>query len=145
MANTGWGLIEKTGSHISHLAHGCIETSKNEENAARLLAIANGLEAVINEWQPKIGGIEELFFAKNASSAIPVAQARGVSCLIMARSNMEVLEFTPNAIKLRLCGVGNADKNQVQQMVRIILGLEEIPHPDHAADALAAAICAANS
>ncbi|GMO41591.1 MAG: crossover junction endodeoxyribonuclease RuvC [Termitinemataceae bacterium] len=145
LANTGWGVIESRGSRLSHLEHGCIETLQEQENAMRLLEIANGLEAVLNKWQPVIGGIENLYFARNVKTAIPVAQGRGVACLVLARAGVAVCEFTPNAIKTSVTGIGNADKNQVQQMVRLLLGLDDIPRPDHAADALAAAICAANN
>jgi crossover junction endodeoxyribonuclease RuvC len=89
--------------------------------------------------------METLFFARNVSSALPVAEARGVLCMALAEQGLPVREFSPNAIKQAVTGAARADKTQVQEMVRFILALEEIPKPDHAADALASAICAANS
>jgi crossover junction endodeoxyribonuclease RuvC len=88
--------------------------------------------------------METLFFARNVSSALPVAEARGVLCMALAERGLPVREFSPNAIKQAVTGAARADKGQVQEMVRFILGLTEIPKPDHAADALAAAICAAH-
>jgi crossover junction endodeoxyribonuclease RuvC len=145
LAASGWGVLEYSGQRARYLAHGCIETPASQNHAERLLAIYKGIRAVIEEWQPGEAAVEVLFFARNVKSAIPVAEARGVLCMALAEAGLQVREFTPNAIKQGVSGVSGADKRQVQEMVRMILGLEAPPRPDHAADALAAAICAANS
>jgi crossover junction endodeoxyribonuclease RuvC len=103
------------------------------------------IRQIIEKFNPTEAVIEKLFFGKNVSSAIPVAEARGVISACLAEKDIPLRELTPNAIKKGVTGIAGADKKQVQEMVRIILALEEIPKPDHCADALAAAICAANS
>lgn len=108
---------------------------------SRLLAIAEAVEALVLRWKPRTVGMENLFFWKNVSSAFPVAEARGAIRLTLVRAGIEVLDFSPTAIKQSVVGSSRADKAQVQEMVRLLLGLAEIPRPDHAADALAAAIC----
>ena len=145
LAASGWGVLEYSGQRAKYLAHGCIETPACQNHAERLLAIFNGIRAVIVEWRPGEAAIEMLFFSRNVKSAIPVAEARGALCVAFAEAGLAVREFTPNAIKQGVSGVAVADKRQVQEMVRMILGLEDVPRPDHAADALAVAICAANS
>jgi crossover junction endodeoxyribonuclease RuvC len=145
LAASGWGMIEYSGQRARYMAHGCIETPASQARAERLLTIYRGIRAVIEEWRPAEAAVEVLFFARNVKSAIPVAEARGVLCMALAEAGLPVREFTPNAIKQGVSGVSGADKRQVQEMVRMILGLESAPGPDHAADALAAAICAANS
>jgi crossover junction endodeoxyribonuclease RuvC len=145
LAASGWGMLEYSGQRARHLAHGCIETPPTQSRCERLLAIYRGIRAVIEKWRPGEAAVEVLFFARNVKSAIPVAEARGVLCMALAEAGLSVRELTPNAIKQGVSGVAGADKRQVQEMVRIILGLEAAPRPDHAADALAAAICAANS
>jgi crossover junction endodeoxyribonuclease RuvC len=112
--------------------------------AERLFFILESLRSVLDTYRPTESAIEILYFGKNVSSAIPVAESRGVVLAALAERGLVVHEFRPNAIKQGVTGVSGADKNQVQEMVRIILGLEEKPAPDHAADALGAAICAAN-
>jgi len=102
------------------------------------------LRAVLDTHRPTEAAVEILYFGKNVSSAIPVAEARGVVFATLAERGLSVSEFRPNAIKQGVTGVSSADKRQVQEMVRIILGLAEVPTPDHAADALGVAICAAN-
>ena len=102
------------------------------------------MSELIAEWKPDSGGMESLYFWKNVSSAMPVAEAKGVIRLAFARSAVELLEYSPTAIKQAVSGSARAEKAQVQEMVRVILGLPDIPKPDHAADALAAAICRAN-
>jgi crossover junction endodeoxyribonuclease RuvC len=97
----------------------------------------------LETWKPGEAALETLYFGRNVSSAIPVAEARGVITAALAERGLPVREFTPNAIKQGVVGVASADKTQIQEMVRIILGLPEIPKPDHAADALGAAICCA--
>ena len=96
-------------------------------------------------YQPQEAAIETLYFARNAKSAIPVAEARGVLSMALAEQGLPVREFSPNGIKQAVVGAGKAEKRQIQEMVRLILGLETIPKPDHAADALGAAICCAHA
>ena len=141
LASLGWGLIEARGGRVRHLAHGIVETAKGEDMDRRLLAIACAIEGLIAEWKPSTVGMENLFFWKNVTSAFPVAEARGAIRLTLARAGIEVVDFSPTVIKQSVVGTSRADKGQVQEMVRLLLGLAEIPKPDHAADALAAAIC----
>jgi crossover junction endodeoxyribonuclease RuvC len=144
LASTGWGVLECAGSKIRYVDHGSIVTKADRPRAERLFFILEFIRAIIEKYQPSCAAIETLYFGKNVSSAIPVAEARGVVCAALAERALPVHEITPNAIKKGVAGVANADKQQVQEMVRIILGLSEKPEPDHAADALAAAICAAH-
>jgi crossover junction endodeoxyribonuclease RuvC len=145
LSSVGWGLVEIAGSRIRHVAHGCIETKADRPRAERLFSIYTAFREVLAAHAPDESAMETLFFARNVSSALPVAEARGVLCLALAERGLLVREFSPNAIKQAVAGVARADKAQVQEMVRFILALEAIPKPDHAADALAAAICAANT
>jgi crossover junction endodeoxyribonuclease RuvC len=113
--------------------------------AERLFFIYETIQNVLELYRPSESAIENLYFARNKTSAMAVAEARGVLCMTLCRFGLPVREFSPNAIKQAVAGAGKAEKSQVQEMVRLILGLPEIPEPDHAADALAAAICAANT
>jgi len=145
LASTGWGLVDRRQGRLLHVGHGCIRTGAGQPPAERLLAIMRAVRELLDEYVPARAAVEILYFGKNVSSGIPVAQARGVVFATLAERGIPVAEFRPNAIKQGVCGVASADKAQVQQMVRILLGLAEPPESDHAADALAAAICAANS
>jgi crossover junction endodeoxyribonuclease RuvC len=145
LASTGWGVVDYSGGKIRYISHGCIETEAGRPRAERLFVILTALRRVLDEWRPREAAVEILFFGRNVSSAIPVAEARGVVSAALAERGLPVREFTPNAVKQGVVGVASADKSQIQEMVKIILGLSEIPKPDHAADALAAAICGAHS
>jgi crossover junction endodeoxyribonuclease RuvC len=145
LASTGWGVIDVEGSRLLHIEHGTIETEAHTPHPRRLLAIYDGIRVVMRDFKPTEGAIETLYFARNVSSAMSVAEARGVLELAAAQVGIAMLETKPNDIKKAVVGEGRADKRQVQDMVRLILGLAEIPKPDHAADALGAAICAAHS
>jgi crossover junction endodeoxyribonuclease RuvC len=145
LASTGWGVVDYFRGKIRYLAHGCIVTQAGRPRAERLFFILTSIRAVLDEWRPGESALENLYFGRNVSSAIPVAEARGVISAILAERGLPVREFTPNAIKQGVVGVASAEKSQIQDMVRIILGLPEIPRPDHAADALAAAICCAHA
>ena len=144
LASTGWGVIDSSRGRLRYVAHGCIETPSGEGRGERLLSIYKSLTKALKTYEPAKAAIENLFFSRNVSSAMAVAEARGVLFLALEAQGLPVLELTPNAIKKGVVGVTKADKKQVQEMVRLILGLKEIPKPDHSADALAAAICAAN-
>jgi len=140
LAATGYGVVSADGGRFTWLEHGVITTRAEDRPGTRLAAIAGQLETLILRVAPHIAGVESLFFTKNISSAIPVAQARGVVLLTLEQHGIMAEEYTPQIIKQAVVGAGQADKEQVTQMVRIILGLAEAPRPDHAADALAAAI-----
>ena len=144
LASTGWGIIDYTQNRLQYLAHGCIETEAALPRAQRLFLIYNQINTVLDTYSPAEAAMENLYFGKNVSSAIAVAEARGVLSLAMAERNIPLAEFTPHDIKQTVVGVRKAEKEQVQEMVAFILGLPVIPKPDHAADALGAAICAAH-
>ncbi|MCX7026302.1 MAG: crossover junction endodeoxyribonuclease RuvC [Spirochaetes bacterium] len=141
LASLGYGVVAETGGQIRYIAHGCIKTLAGTPSGERLKAIHEALSSLIQVYKPSCGGVEELYFFRNVTSALPVAEARGIIKLVFAQAGVPLAEFTPNAIKKSVTGSARADKLQVQEMVRILLGLEKIPKPDHAADALAAAIC----
>lgn len=140
LAQTGWGVIDSDGARHRHIGHGTVKTSSSEEPGQRLLELYNELTSIITSYKPVGMGIETLYFVKNITSAMPVAQARGVVILTAAQAGITIGEFSPVTIKQSVVGAGGADKAQVQEMVRLLLGLSEIPKPDHAADALAAAV-----
>jgi crossover junction endodeoxyribonuclease RuvC len=140
LASTGWGLIDAGGNSLRYLSHGVVRTDPAWTTGRRLLTIYRELRTICREAAPRAAAIESLYFAKNITSAIPVAQARGVVMLLLEEEEIPAEEYPPQAIKQALVGHGRAAKEQVQELVRLLLGLQEIPKPDHAADALAAAI-----
>jgi len=144
LANTGWGIIEVAGSRFRCLAYGCITTPACDTLSKRLSAIHRELVAIIERYSPVECGIESVFFGTNAKTAFATGQARGVAVLATADAGLALGEYGPGEIKLAVVGNGSADKAQIQYMVRVLLGLTEEPRPDHAADALAAAICHAH-
>ncbi|MFP4491041.1 MAG: crossover junction endodeoxyribonuclease RuvC [Spirochaetaceae bacterium] len=141
LANTGWGVLDADGTRLVHIDHGTISTVADTEEQERLFIIFSGITELIQRYRPSLLGVEALYFAKNRKSAIPVAQARGVVLVAAAKEGVHAESHTPQDIKQALTGNGRAEKHQVQEMVRLLLGIEQIPKPDHAADALAAAIC----
>lgn len=145
LADTGFGIIEKQGSQLKLIDYGCIKTAAKTPMEKRLLEIFQSLNTVIKKYKPEIISVEQLFFCKNVKTALAVGQARGVIILVAGKNKLTTHEFTPLQIKLALTSYGKASKKQVQDMVKIILNLKSIPKPDHAADALAAAICCAHS
>ena len=145
LAETGFGIIGAGRGRLAYIAHGVISTSADMETGERLLLIYNRLASLVAEYAPREAGIENLFFAKNISSALPVAEARGVALLVFAQRGLVCGGYSPPEIKRAIVGHGRADKAQVQEMVRLLLGLSARPSPDHAADALAAAICHAHT
>lgn len=140
LAAVGYGVIKQTGQKIEALDYGVVKTKKQEDFAQRLLEINQALKKVIKKHKPKCVGVEELFFCKNVKTALKVGQAKGVILLTASQEKVKVMEFTPLQIKETVSGYGKADKQQVQKMVQILLNLKTMPRPDHAADALAAAI-----
>lgn len=141
LANTGWGVIETTGAKHRCLAYGCITTSPQEHVADRLARIHAEVAEVVARYRPSECAVESVFFGTNAKSAFATGQARGVALLATAGSGLNLGEYSPVQIKGAVAGTGAADKAQVSYMVRVVLGLPHEPTPDHAADALAAAIC----
>jgi len=138
----GFGVIDVDAKgKASFVDAGVIRTPVKHPDAERLLIIYDELEELIKELKPQAMAVEKLFFAQNVTTAMTVAQARGVVLLLGQQHNMSLAEYTPLQIKQALTGYGRADKNQMQEMVRVILGLKEQPKPDDCADALAAAIC----
>ncbi|MBI9107066.1 MAG: crossover junction endodeoxyribonuclease RuvC [Spirochaetales bacterium] len=145
LANTGWGIIDADTSRLVPVAYGSISTPAGLPSGERLNMIYEKSVELIKKFNPRLAGIENLFFAKNVTSALPVAQAKGVLLLSLYRNGIEANEYTPMQIKQNITGNGRADKNQVQELIKLLLGLKEIPKPDHAADALGAAVCCYNS
>jgi len=141
-ATLGFALLEASQQKIKTvLDYGVITTSKQLPDAERLLIIEENIQSLINKYHPNIFAIEKLFFFRNVTTIITVAQSRGVSILVAKKNNLRILEFTPLQIKQATTGYGNAPKEQVQQMVKTILKLSTVPKPDDAADALAVGIC----
>lgn len=136
----GFGIIEANRGKFELVDGGVIRTPVHEDDAVRLLTIYEELTDIIAANKPAVMSVEKLFFARNVTTAMTVAQARGVVLLCGMQAGMEIHEYTPMQIKLAVTGYGKADKKQMQEMVRVILGLETIPKPDDAADAIAAAL-----
>lgn len=143
-ATTGYGIIQETRGKLSLIEYGAIQTSKGNSAANRLLEIYKDLTSLIKKNKPAILAVEQLFFYKNITTAITVAQARGVVLLCAEQNKLKIAEFTPLQVKSSLTGYGKAGKKQLQYMVAKLLSLKKSPKPDDAADALAVAICAAN-
>ena len=139
----GFGIIEENGFLWECVDFGVIETSSKAFFSQRLLQISQDLHELLQEYQPNIIAIEELFFAKNVKTAMSVAHARGVILEKCAEYGCKIFEYKPMEIKMAMTGYGGAEKMQMQKMVASILRLESIPKPDDAADALATALCCA--
>ena len=139
----GYGLVETKGSRIIWRGHGAITTSSKARPEDRLLKIYDDLSDIIARTNPDVMGIEQLFFNRNTTTAIPVGQARGVVLLAAAKNSLAIIEQTPLQVKQAVTGYGKADKGQVTDMVKKLLALKDTPKPDDAADALAIAISAA--
>ena len=143
-ATTGYGVISVVGNRFKMIANGVILTPAGLEMEKRLVMLYDGLARIIEQYRPEQAAVEELFFNQNITTAITVGQARGVILLCCAKHEVPVFEYTPLQSKQALVGYGRADKKQMQQMVKVFLGLTEVPKPDDAADALAMAICHAH-
>jgi crossover junction endodeoxyribonuclease RuvC len=140
-ATTGYGLVAETDHGITVVDYGVILTPAGERPELRLLQLSEKLNEILLLHRPNEGAVEKLFFQRNVTSAISVGQARGVVLLALAQHAVAVSEYTPMEVKQAVTGYGGADKMQIQLMVKALLSLPEIPHPDDAADALAIAIC----
>lgn len=139
-ARLGYGIIEAADDPVL-IDYGVIETSALSDMPARLSGLFDAVSGLMAEHKPDVLAIEQLFFARNVTTAISVGQARGVVILAAARAGVSVAEYSPSEVKHAVAGYGKAGKTQIQEMVRIILGMEFIPQPDDAADALAIALC----
>ena len=136
----GFGVIDVVGTKITMVDAGVITTPAHTPHDERLEDIYNGLTEIVKATKPEAYSVEKLFFTKNVTTAMTVAEARGVALLVARQHKIPIAEYTPPQIKQTLTGYGKADKKQVQEMVRLQLGLTEVPKPDDCADALAAAI-----
>ncbi len=154
LADTGWGIIRSTkkqapsskrGEDWEIVAYGNISTSAKDAIEERLSEIHTEIIKLIEEYQPDVVAVEELYFGVNVKTAMKVGQARGAVILAAGDCKLQVINYAPNEIKIALTGYGHANKEQVQRMVKRFLNLSEIPKPDHAADALACAYCHAVS
>ena len=140
-AITGYGLVQEAEGQLQAVAYGAITTPSDWTMPQRLLKIYRDLTALIREYNPTEGAVEQLFFSRNVKTALAVGQARGVALLALAEGGLPVHEYTPLQVKQSVVGYGRAEKAQVQELVKLLLGLEVVPQPDDAADALAIAIC----
>ncbi|CAN5735701.1 MAG: crossover junction endodeoxyribonuclease RuvC [Pyrinomonadaceae bacterium] len=138
---TGWGVIEGDGRHYRLLEYGAIRSSPRQKFSTRLLQISNGIEEVISRHRPESCAIEDTFLATNVKVTMKLGQVRGVAMLAAERAALETYEYSPRLVKQTVVGYGNAQKHQVQEMVRVLLSLKMAPEPQDAADALAVAIC----
>ncbi|HCU07466.1 MAG TPA: crossover junction endodeoxyribonuclease RuvC [Clostridiales bacterium] len=137
----GYGIIDQNGNRFTPVTFGCVTTDKALPMPDRLKRLYEGLTEVIAVHQPEEASIEQLFFNTNTTTAIQVGQARGVAILACANSGLSIFEYTPLQIKTSITGYGRAQKDQMQSMIKMLLNLTQIPKPDDAADALAAALC----
>src|SRR3989344_1512946 len=140
IARCGWGAIESQKSKVKSQKYGCIETEAGVKTEKRLKNIYDLITKIIKDYKPDVLAIEELFFNTNAKTAFAVGQARGVVLLAAAENNVSIAIYTPLQVKIAVTGYGRAEKNQVGQMVKVLLKLKEIPKPDDVADALAVAL-----
>lgn len=141
VALTGYGLVREQEGELEAIAYGVVRTPAGNPLPVRLQTIYRELGELVQAYRPVAGAVEKLFFSKNVRTAMSVGQARGVALLALADAGVVIGEYTPLEIKQAVAGYGAAEKRQVQEMVRTLLGLEVIPQPDDAADGLAVAIC----
>ena len=140
-ATTGWAILEQNKKELTPIAYGHISTSPKDSTCQRLREVSQDIEEIIKKYKPTESAIEDLFFFKNLKTAMKVSQSRGAIMLTLIKADLKVFEYTPLQVKQAVTGYGRADKKQVQQMVKNILKLKEIPTPDDTADAIAIAIC----
>ena len=141
VATTGFGLVRLLGDRLLYVQHGCILTTPKDSPQQRLAKIYAEMKQLILEHKPQFIAVERLFFGENSKTAMAVGQARGIVMLAAAEAKVHLSEYTPLEVKVAITGYGKADKKQIQQMVKTLLKMPEIPRPDDAADALAIAIC----
>jgi crossover junction endodeoxyribonuclease RuvC len=140
-AACGYGIVQGSGNRLRAVEHGCWRTSARERPETRLRTIFDGVAALIEQHSPDAVVLEESFVGADARIALSVGQARGAILVACALADVACAEYAPARVKSAVCGYGRADKAQVQRMVKAILAMQELPKPDHAADALAVAIC----
>lgn len=145
LATLGWGVVEKQGQKVLHIGYGTLETPPTDAFPQRLHSLFLGVKALCNTYAPDEVAFEELFFAKNVTTGMAVSAARGAAMVAAAECTNALYEYTPMQVKQAVVGYGKAEKRQVQTMVKLLLGLEAIPKPDDAADALAVAITHAHT
>jgi len=145
IAIVGFGLIEKQGSRLKPIQYGSIVTEAGLRTETRLKQVYDAMTHLLKKYEPEAMAIEKLFFNRNVTTAFTVGQARGVMMLAAEEANVPITEYTPLQVKQAVVGYGQAEKNQVQEMVKMLLHLKEKPKPDDVADALAIAICHAHS
>ncbi|MDT3389702.1 MAG: crossover junction endodeoxyribonuclease RuvC [bacterium] len=145
IANTGWGIVDFAGQRFQPVCYGVINTDPDDKLEHRIAVIAESVSQIAQKYDVKQISMEDIFFAKNEASAIGVAKVIGAITYSAYRLDVPVAMFTPLQIKIAITGYGKAEKKQVQEMCRILLKLDKIPRPDHAADALAAAVCYCNT
>ncbi len=143
LRRTGWGLIEADGNRLIHIACGSLETNERAELGTRLLAIHDGLVAVIEQYQPHEAAVEATFVNANAAATLKLGQARGIAMLVPAKAGLTVAEYAPNVIKKTVVGAGHGEKMQIRMMVGVLLPKAD-PQSEDAADALAIAVCHAH-
>ncbi len=141
LASIGLGFVESRGSRLVHLGHHLVTTSPDDDPATRLLGISREVQRICGDYAPEVAAVEALYFAKNISSAIPVAQARGAIIVALAQRGIPVHDYSPPQIKQAIVGTGGASKHQIGELVALLLGLGALRPDEHAADALACAIC----
>jgi crossover junction endodeoxyribonuclease RuvC len=143
LRRTGWGLIESEGNRLIHVACGSVETGERDELGVRLLAIHDGLVAVIERYQPQEAAVEATFVNTNAAATLKLGQARGIAMLVPAKAGLAVAEYAPNVVKKTVVGAGHGEKSQIRMMIGVLLPKAD-PQSEDAADALAIAICHAH-
>ncbi|MCX9015029.1 MAG: crossover junction endodeoxyribonuclease RuvC [Candidatus Methanoperedens sp.] len=141
LATVGFGVIQKNGHDIKPVSYGCIRTSSKKQTPDRLLEIYDETCGLFDKYAPECIAIERLFFNKNVTNAMSVSEARGVVLLAARQRNIPVYEYTPLQVKQGITGSGKADKRQMQEMIKALLKLDELPKPDDAADGLSIALC----
>jgi crossover junction endodeoxyribonuclease RuvC len=137
----GWGVVKKDGNFYRLIDYGTVKSSPKESFSKRLSKIYNDLQEIIERFQPEVISIEEAFYAVNVKVALKLGQVRGIVLLLAEKNGLEIAEYAPRLVKQTVVGYGNAEKHQIQEMVKILLKLPTIPQPHDAADALAIAIC----
>ena len=143
LRRTGWGLIESEGNRLIHVACGSVETGERDDLGTRLLAIHDGLIAVIERYRPQEAAVEATFVNANAAATLKLGQARGIAMLVPAKAGLAVAEYAPNVVKKTVVGAGHGEKSQIRMMIGVLLPKAD-PQSEDAADALAIAICHAH-
>ena len=143
LRRTGWGLIESEGNQLIYIACGSVETGERDDLGTRLLAIHDGLIAVIARYQPQEAAVEATFVNTNAAATLKLGQARGIAMLVPAKAGLTVAEYAPNVVKKTVVGAGHGEKSQIRMMIGVLLPKAD-PQSEDAADALAIAICHAH-